>query len=210
MTRIVLADDHAFLRAGVEGALRTLGMDVVASVEDGVAALAAIASENPDLVILDLRMPNMDGVQTLKAMRAQDDNRPVILLTAEIDDASLVEAARVKANGIVFKHGAENVLERAIRRVMSGERYLDMELMDRTLSLAAAESQPSVHEKLSKREFRIAMAVAEGKRNKEIAAEIGTTEGAVKIYLHRIFEKLSVKNRTELALLIFNTGNYLS
>ncbi|MBS1239877.1 MAG: two component transcriptional regulator, LuxR family [Proteobacteria bacterium] len=202
MTTIVLADDHPFLRTGVEGALGSMGIEIVASVDSGDAALAAIEREDPDVAILDVRMPGMGGVPVLEALRARGDNRPVILLTAEIEDAALLTAIKAKVDGIVFKDGAETRLHDAIKAVVAGERFIDQALMQRALDLAIENPRPSALAKLSARELQIAEAVAVGKRNRDIAEDIGTTEGSVKVYLHRIYEKLGVSSRTELAVLV--------
>ena len=202
MTRIVLADDHPFLRTGVEGALGSMGIDIVASVENGDEALEAIEREDPDVAILDIRMPGMGGIPVLEALRARGDNRPVILLTAEIEDSALLAAVKSRVDGIVFKHGAETRLHDAIKAVTTGERYIDQELMQRALDLAIENPRPSLMSKLSAREMQIAEAVAVGKRNRDIAEDIGTTEGSIKVYLHRIYEKLGVGSRTELAVLV--------
>lgn len=202
MTRIVLADDHPFLRSGVEGVLGSLGIDIVASVDNGGAALDAIEREDPDVAILDVRMPGMGGVPVLEALRAKGDNRPVILLTAEIEDAALLSAVKSRVDGIVFKDGAETRLHDAIKAVVGGGRFIDQALMQRALDLAIENPRPSALAKLSARELQIAEAVAVGKRNRDIAEEIGTTEGSIKVYLHRIYEKLGVGSRTELAVLV--------
>ena len=107
MTTIVLADDHPFLRTGVEGALASMGMEILASVENGADALDAIAANRPDVAILDVRMPGMGGVAVLEALRERGDDLPVILLTAELEDAALLAAVKAKVDGIVFKDGAE-------------------------------------------------------------------------------------------------------
>lgn len=202
MTRIVLADDHPFLRSGVEHVLGSAGIDIVASVDNGKAALEAIEESDPDVAILDVRMPGLGGVPVLETMRARGDERPVILLTAEIEDAALLSAVKSRVNGIVFKDGAETRLADAIKAVVAGERFIDQELMQRALDLAVENPRPSALNKLSARELQIAEAVAAGKRNRDIAEEIGTTEGSIKVYLHRVYEKLGVGSRTELAVLI--------
>ncbi|MDE2563277.1 MAG: response regulator transcription factor [Sphingomonadales bacterium] len=202
MIRIVLADDHAFVRAGVEAVLGGSGIDVVASVENGSAALAAIAREDPDVAILDIRMPDMDGVAVLQAMRDRKDNRPVILLTAQLEDVALLDALRAKVDGIVFKDGAAGQLQDAIRSVAAGRTYIDPQVMERALNLAIEGPGANPLSVLTERERRIADAVAQGKRNREIAGELGSSEGAIKIHLHRIYEKLGIENRTELALLV--------
>ncbi|HTN14568.1 MAG TPA: response regulator transcription factor [Sphingomonadaceae bacterium] len=202
MTRIVLADDHPFLRAGVEEVLGGLGIEIAASVDNGEAALEAVARENPDVVVLDVRMPQMCGISVLAALRARGDDRPVILLTAEITDAALLSAVKAKVNGIVLKDGAENRLHEAIEAVLAGQRFIEQPLMQRALDLAIEHPRPSPLARLTPRELQIAEAVSVGKRNREIADEVGTTEGSIKVYLHRIYEKLAIGSRTELAVLV--------
>lgn len=200
MTRTVLADDHPFLRTGVEAVLRNAGIEVAASVGDGPGALEAIRAVNPDVVILDVNMPGMDGVEVLNAMRQEGDGRPVVLLTAQIDDARLVAAVRANVNGIILKQGAEQGLVDTIRTVASGGRDIPQELMERAMNAAIAARTPDPFASLAPREFQIAEGVARGMRNREIAALVGMTEGSVKVYLNRIFDKIGVENRTDLAI----------
>jgi two-component system nitrate/nitrite response regulator NarP len=202
MTRIVLADDHPFLRTGVEAVLTGMGIDIAASVDDGDAALEAIEREDPDVVILDIRMPRRDGISTLEEMRRRGDERPVILLTAELEDSALLAALKAKVNGIVFKDGAESRLHEAVTAVAAGESFIDPQLLSKAFDLAVDDSRRKPLEALSVRELAIAQAVAAGKRNREIAETVGMTEGSVKVYLHRIYEKLGIDNRTELAILL--------
>jgi len=202
MTSILIADDHAFLRAGLEAVLGSLGYDIVASVADGDAALAAVDRDDPDLVILDIRMPNRSGVEVLETLRARGDTRPVLLLTAELDDPSLVGAIRAKVDGIVFKDHAAGTLQQAIETVLAGGRHIDLALMDRAFTLASETPSRTALEALSDRDLKIVEGAAAGLRNKDIAESLGITEGSVKVYLHRIYEKLGVGNRTELALLV--------
>ena len=202
MTRIVLADDHPFLRAGVEAVLSGNGMEIAASVDNGEAALEAVSREAPDVVILDVRMPGMDGVEVLKALRARGDQRPVILLTAELEDAALLGAIRAQVSGIVFKDDVGARLQEAVRTVLSGQRQIDPALISRATALLAEEQSGSPLDLLSRREREIAEGVAQGKRNRDIAEAVGMTEGSIKVYLHRIYEKLGVENRTALAVMM--------
>ncbi|NKI99288.1 response regulator transcription factor [Novosphingobium sp. SG707] len=202
MTRIVIADDHAFLRAGLEQVLGSLGFAIVASVGDGDAALAAVAEKDPDLVIVDLRMPGRNGVAVLEALRAQGDTRPVLMLAAEIDDASLVAAIRLGVNGILLKDSDASALKEAIDTVMAGTRAISMAMMERAFMLASQPSPANPLDALGERDRRIVEGVAAGLRNREIAENLAISEGSVKVYLHRIFDRLNVGNRTELALLV--------
>ncbi|NOW44695.1 two-component system nitrate/nitrite response regulator NarP [Novosphingobium sp. SG751A] len=202
MTRIVIADDHAFLRAGLEQVLGSLGFTIVGSVGDGDAALAAVGDVDPDLLIVDLRMPGRNGVAVIEALRARGDARPVLMLAAEIDDASLVAAIRLGVNGILMKDSDAAALKQAIDTVMSGARAISMPMMERAFMLASKPSETSPLDALSERDRRIVEGVAAGLRNREIAENLAISEGSVKVYLHRIFDRLNVGNRTELALLV--------
>ncbi|MBB3358140.1 MULTISPECIES: response regulator transcription factor [Novosphingobium] len=204
MTRILVADDHAFLRAGLEQVLGRLGHEIVASVGDGAAALAAIAQTRPDLAIVDLRMPAPDGVGVLSALRDAGDALPVLILAAELDDASLVAAVQRGVNAIVLKHAPPGALQAAITAVMAGERAIAMDLMERAFAAATrpAATGEDAMAALSDRDRQIAEGVAAGLRNRDIADSLGVTEGTVKINLHRLYDRLGVANRTELALLV--------
>ena len=129
MTKLLIADDHEFLRVGLEAVLGSLGYDIVGSVGDGDAALAAIERADPDVAILDIRMPNQSGVAVLETLRARGDDRPVLLLTAELDDPNLVRAVSARVDGIVFKDTAATMLHVAIEKVIAGERFIDLSLM---------------------------------------------------------------------------------
>lgn len=204
MTTVLIADDHKFFRTGVSAMLGAAGIDVVSSVGDGDAALEAIVEANPDMVILDIRMPGLDGVATLNELRRQGDERPVIVLATELKDDQLVAIMSAGVNAILFKDGAEEALLEAIEAVRSGKRYIDGAILDRAFRLAVngGERQPVALSMLAARELEVAAAVAEGKRNREVADELGMTEGTVKVFLHIIYAKLGIGNRTELALMM--------
>jgi len=200
MTSIVIADDHVFFRNGVEAALEAAGFAVVGSVGDGDAALTSVAQKNPDVLILDIRMPGKGGIAALEALRESGDKRPVIILATEVDDDALVAAMNAGANAIIRKDTAELRLFDAIKAVREGTRYIDGDLLEKAFAMAQGEPKPVAASLLSDRERRIAGEVAQGCSNREIAEKLGITEGTVKVYLHNIYAKLGMKNRTELAL----------
>lgn len=204
MSRILIADDHEFLRVGLEAVLSSLGHTVVASVSDGEAALAAIAASNPEIVILDLRMPGKTGIEALQALRENGDRRPILLLAAELDDRSLVAALEAKIDGIVLKGESARTLQQAIETICAGTRFIDITLMERAFELVSRSLEQEVLHSLSDRDRLIVDRAASGLRNKQIADEIGISEGAVKIFLHRVFDRLGVNNRTELARLVLS------
>lgn len=202
MTRVILADDHTFFRSGVEAALRAAGIEVIGSVESGEAALTAVKKLDPDILIMDLRMPGMGGAAALQKLRASGDNRPVIVLAAEVEDDALVAIIDAGVNAIVSKAGAELRLVDAIRTVGEGTVFIDSDLLDRAMALAKAEAKSSGLVLLSPREREVAQLVVRGRRNREIAEAIGVTEGTIKIYLHHIYRKLGIGSRTELSALV--------
>ena len=199
MTTVLVADDHPFLRAGVQAVLEPTDFKVIAAVGSGQEALAALATHDPDVCIFDVTMPAPDGVETLKAMRQAGDRRPVVLLTAHIDDKRLVEAIAAGVNGVVSKDGAEDVLADSLQRVLAGEQVIAPELLARARAQEALA--PSPFAVLTPRERTIVALAMRGTRNRDIAATLGITEGMVKVYLHALYQKLGVDNRTELAVL---------
>ncbi len=202
MTRVLIADDHPFLLAGVRAVLEAAGMDVVAAASHGDEALTAIAAHDPDVVVLDINMPGRDGIAVLEALRDQGDWRPVILLTAQLGDAQLVAALRAGVNGILGKQGGSRTLVEAIGIVQQGGQALGPELMARALDITRRGGGAGGLAGLSPRELALARAAGSGLRNRDIAGQMGMTEGAIKVALHRLYDKLGVANRTELALLV--------
>lgn len=202
MKRLVVADDHPFLRAGVEAVLRGSEFEIAAFAGNGEEALAAIAREDPDIVVLDLSMPRMGGIEVLEDLRARGDRRRVVLLAAHVGDLDLLAAMKNQVDGIVLKEGAENALIDALRQVAVGRRALSPHLRERASALAKDGPRAGPMERLTPAERRVAEAVALGLRNREIAARLGNSEGTVRVVLHGIYQKLGVDNRTELAIMI--------
>lgn len=201
MIPVLVADDHGFIRAGVEAVLRGSRFQIVAATASGEETLAAIATHDPAIVLLDLNMPGMNGVQTLETLRAQGDKRSVVLLTAGINDRQLLAVMRAGVDGIICKDGAEGELINVLEKVHSGEKAIAAAFLQRALDLSLSIDAGGPLEKLNPRERRIARLVARGMRNRDIGAELGIGEGTVKVYLHTMYQKLSIDNRTELALL---------
>ena len=201
MTSVLLADDHAFIRAGVEAVLRGSEFEIVATVSTGEEALAAVRLHQPDICIFDVRMPELSGVEALVRMRASGDLRPVVLLTADLEDAALMRAMRAGVNGVVLKDGAEDGLLSGLTDVAAGRRAVPTELLQRALELSLDGEPRHPLEGLAPRERQIAEHVGRGMRNRDIAAALSMSEGTVKVYLHNIYQKLGIENRTELALL---------
>jgi len=204
MNRVVIADDHGFFRSGLAAALSASGFDVVDAVGTGVEALALVAKPDPDVVVLDVRMPEMDGATALQKMRAQGDQRPVIILATELDDRALISALEAGANAIFLKDGAESRIFDAIKAVADGSRMIQGELLDRAFAITKGGSSDQPGGKLTEREIKVANLAATGVSNREIGKKLGITEGTVKVNLHNIYKKLDLKNRTELAVWLRN------
>ena len=203
MTRILIADDHPLVLSGVENVLRDSGYDIVASVDNGDAVLDCLATARPDILLLDVNMPGKSGLDVLRTLRSRGDSRAVVLLTAWLRDADLVEALQLGVNGFMLKDGAASLLITCLNQVRNGHRWIDRSLLERGLELTlnGHADQHDALAPLTQRERAIAHLVGKGMRNKEVAQELGLTEGTVKVWLHRIYEKLGISNRTELAIL---------
>ncbi|NKJ43851.1 MULTISPECIES: response regulator [unclassified Novosphingobium] len=204
MTSVLVADDHGFIRAGVAAVLRDSQFHLVAATASGEETLAAITTHDPDIVLLDINMPGMNGVQVLETLRARGDKRRIVLLTAELTDRNLLAVMRAGVEGIVSKDGAGDELIEVLDKVQDGERAISADLLQRALDLSLHPEGAGPLDRLNPRERRIARLVARGMRNRDIGAELNIGEGTVKVYLHAMYQKLGIENRTELALMAVN------
>lgn len=208
MTRVLIADDHPLMLSGIESVLRGSDFEVAARARDGTAALAAVESDDPDIVVLDVKMPGLTGLDVLRALRHRGDRRPVVLLTASIEDEELVEAMKLGVQGVIMKEDAETLIRACLETVRGGERWIQPSVYQRALDAALDTGGPRGRfASLAPRERAIARLVRMGMRNREIAGELGLTEGTVKVCLHRMYDKLGVANRTELAMLGPDVGD---
>lgn len=201
MISVLVADDHTMIRAGVEAILHGSRFRMVAGAASGEETLDAIAQHDPAIVVLDINMPGMNGVRTLEALRAREDRRPVVLLTADITDRQLLSVMRAGVDGIVAKDSAGAELIDALETVASGKKAIGPAFLQRALDLTLNPDAGGALERLNPRERRIAKLVARGLRNRDIGKELSIGEGTVKVYLHTMYQKLGIDNRTELALL---------
>jgi two-component system nitrate/nitrite response regulator NarP len=202
VTRVLIADDDPLTASGIELLLANTNFQVAASARSGKEVLDTLASVRPDLLVLDIRMPERSGLDVLRTLRGRGDKRPVVLLTGSINDQAVREAMELGVEGLVIKANAPTDLPACLEAVSRGRRWFDQEVMQRAMELAqdpGAERDPL--EQLSVRERGIVALVQRGLRNKEVAEELGLTEGTVKVHLHKIFEKLGIQSRTELILL---------
>lgn len=208
MIRVLLADDHPIILSGVEALLRGSLFEVAGKFSDGAALLTQLSALNPDIVILDVQMSPFSGLDVLRTLRAQDDDLPVVLLTAAIDDRDAAEAMRLGVNGLVLKDTAPESLLRCLEEVSQGRRWIDQPVLQRMLDGTDARSDGGQDRlaALSQRERAVMDQVVQGLRNREIAATLGIAEGTVKVHLHKVYEKLGVGSRTELVILAQKIG----
>ena len=196
--RILLADDHPMMRNAIEVLLRDTGFEVVGMAGTGEATLHEIGRLQPDILLLDIQMPGGSGLEVLRQLRADKSPVRVILLTAGVDDTALMEAKALKVRGIVLKNSDPAYLLECLDSVSAGRMWIDPELAKRSRKLASVSNQAPLQ--LAPRERQLIAFVRKGLRNREIGEQLGVTEGTVKAYLHAIYEKLGVGNRTELAI----------
>jgi len=198
MTRILLADDHPMIRTAIEVLLRDTGFELAGTAATGAEALSIVGGIDPDILLVDLEMPEVGGMEVIRKLRAGSGALRIVILTAAIDDPSLMEAKALRVQGMVLKNSDPAYLLECLETVRAGRTWMDPELQGRVDRLAESFSGERVA--LAPRERQLIRYVRRGLRNREIAAELGVTEGTVKVYLHAVFEKLGVKNRTELAI----------
>jgi DNA-binding NarL/FixJ family response regulator len=209
--RIVVADDHPIFR---DGLCKLLALEedfeVVAKAQDGRQVLDILQQMEPDILLLDLKMPGLDGLATLQRLQAAKNRTRVIVLTASDDKNEFVQAMKLGTSGIVLKQTATELLIKSIRKVHAGEIWLDSHTTAAVIRQFVANDESPMpppaatrdreRSPLSQREREIVALVAQGFKNKEMAEKMFISEQTVKNHLHNIFDKLGVSDRLELAL----------
>ena len=199
--RIVVADGHPLFTLGVRALLgREPGFEVVGDADDGEEALAVLQKHRPDVLLLDLALGGIHGLEVLRRLVAMDLPTRTVIVTAAIDRADLRTALMRGAQGVLLKHLASDLLVKCVRQIMNGEYWIGRDCVG---DLIDAMRNPSSREEssvLSHRERDIVSAVIKGASNKDIAWQLGLGEQTVKNHLRRIFAKLRVANRVELAV----------
>ena len=206
--RIVLADDHPVVRRGLSQFFADVDdFDVVAECGDGQAALDAVRQHAPDVLIVDLRMPVIGGLEVLRRLRKEAGSPAVILLAGNISDDEVVEGMRLGAKGVVLKEMAPSLLVRCIRKVAAGGVWLEKEAIGRALEkLLQNEEVGRFRVALTPREIEIVRMVAQGIGNREVGERLFISEGTVKTHLHTIYEKLGLKGRVQLVAYVRENG----
>ncbi len=197
MIKILIADDHLIIRQGLRLILETENdLELVGEASDGNEALTLCKKLKPDVVLMDLRMPNMDGLTAIERLRVDQPNIAVVILTTFNEDELMLRGLQAGAHGYLLKDTDRNTLFDTIRAGARGETLLKPEIMARVLSQANTpkkESNEPVN--LTDRELEVLISVARGERSKEIAVQLGISERTVKAHLASIYNKLGVDSR---------------
>lgn len=204
--RILLADDHPVVRDGLVAILSTQpDFEVVGEAGNGRSAIQLVQEQQPDLILLDLEMPEMDGVETLQALRAANPDVKVIVFTAFDTDERILTAVQAGAQGYLLKGVPRQELFNAIRVVNSGGSLLQPVVASKLLRQVSQEPEPPT-ESLTPRELEVLQLLAQGLQNKEIAAELIISERTVKFHVSAILAKLEAGNRTEAVAIAAQRG----
>lgn len=199
---LVLVDDHPIILQGLQRLFEREGeFEVLRSCSGGDEALDAVRSGPPDVLVLDLKMPDRHGLDVLRTLRAEHRECRTVILTAAMRDDEIAQALELGVAGIVMKEASPAALVACVRAVHHGKRSIDRDILDRVSSDARKRSfGPTGATPLTPREIEIVHLVTQGLRNKELANRLSITEGTVKIHLHNIYDKLGVDGRLELVL----------
>ena len=208
--RILLADDHQLFREGLRCLIDSQpDMQMVGEASTGTEAVQKARQLKPDIVLMDLTMPELNGLQATKHIKAQVPEIKVVALTAHEDETYLRQLIQAQASGYVLKRAAANELVQAVRAVAAGELYFDRALAAKALvaqALPAATHQATHTSELSEREKEVVIFVAWGYSNKEIAAKLGVSVKSVETYRTRTAEKLGLRSRTEVVRFALREG----
>jgi DNA-binding NarL/FixJ family response regulator len=209
--RVLLVDDDALVRSGLRMMLAGSDrIEVVGEADDGRAVLPAVDLHRPDVVLMDIRMPQLDGIAATRLLRAQPDPPAVVVLTTFDADELVLRALQAGAAGFLLKDTPPADIVRAIETVHAGEGMLSPAVTRRLIALVAGESGAAERhadarerlERLSAREHDVALAIGQGRANADIAAELHMSVATVKSHVSHVLDKLEVDNRVQIALLV--------
>ncbi len=207
--RVLIVDDHAVVREGLRAFLELQeGLQVVGEAGDGVQALELAERGRPDVILMDLVMPKLDGVGAMRRLRERGLSSRVIVLTSFLDDDRLMPAIEAGAAGYLLKNVEPAELARAVRAAHAGEAMLDPTVAERLVQTLARRpaSAASDRERLTRREREVLEQITSGQSNKRIALELGISEKTVKTHVGHVLAKLGVTDRTQAALLAVREG----
>jgi two-component system nitrate/nitrite response regulator NarL len=212
--RVLLIDDHTLVRKGLEQLLQSRGVEIAASVSSGVEGIAQAQALKPDIVLLDMKMPEMSGTETLKQLRAAGVMAPILMLTMSREEQDLQAALRNGAQGYLLKDMDPEDLVPALQDALQGKNVVAKELIGSLTRLvqgqsgrnATKTSSAGLLADLTPRELEILRHVAEGESNKAIGRALDITDGTVKLHVKSILRKLGLRSRVEAAVLAVEHG----
>jgi DNA-binding NarL/FixJ family response regulator len=200
--RILLADDHPIVLDGLEGLFRLEpDIEVIGRCLTGDEVVPAVRKLKPDLLLLDIRMPVMDGMEVLRALHRERLATRIVLLAAAFEDEQVVEALRLGVRGMVLKELAPPLLIECVRRVHAGGQWIEQQASGRVLQTLVRRdaAEKEMARDLTPREIELVRLAASGLRNREMSQRLAISEGTVKMHLHNVYRKLKLENRVELA-----------
>lgn len=196
--RVILADDHAVVRAGIRKFLESADdIQVVAEADDGAQAIEMIQSQNPDVAVLDIQMPEMSGIDVTRWVRSNARSTGVLILTAFDDDPYILAVLQAGANGYVLKTADAEDIIRAVRSVHDGQSALDPAIARKVMAHISGSKSSFPVESLTNRELEVLALTAKGYTNKAIGVQLGISDRTVQGHLAKIFNKLQAESRTE-------------
>ena len=210
--RTLLIDDHTLFRVGLEGLLASRGIEIVASVSSGVEAQKLVDELNPDVILLDMRMPGLNGLEVLTLLREKNESLPIVMLTTSTEESDLLNSLRSGAQGYLLKDMEPDELVLALREIVAGKTVVAPDLapiLARAVqgkSIEKDEKDESPFSTLTPRETEILGLLAEGQSNKAIARNLGISDGTVKLHVKAILRKLEVHSRVEAAVMAVQRG----
>ncbi|WP_414482626.1 response regulator [Limnochorda sp.] len=198
--RILIVDDHEVVRIGLRSLLERIGQfEVVGEAASAQEAIELARSRKPDVVVMDIRMPDGSGIEACRAIRSENEAIKVIMLTSYTDDEAIFASVMAGASGYVLKQIGSHELVEAIRTVAAGGSLLDPSITGKVLERMRGMTREQQHEKLTDQELRILRLIADGRTNKEIAEALYLSEKTVRNYVSSILSKLNLSNRAEAA-----------
>ncbi|MEV6607721.1 response regulator transcription factor [Kutzneria sp. NPDC051319] len=210
--RVVLADDQTVVREGLATLLKLLpGVEVVGAAADGEQAVALVAEQRPDVLLVDLRMPRCDGVEATRRVREQYPETEVVVLTTYTDDDSVLSALRAGARGFLTKDADAEAIARALHAAAAGQSTVDGEVQQRLVEAATGGGQPSrpapePADGLTPREIDVLKLIAAGMSNTEIARKLVVSEATVKTHVNHLFAKANLRDRAQAVAYAYKTG----
>ena len=213
--RVLLIDDHALVRKGLEALLQSRGIEIADAVGSGKEGIESAKKLNPEIILLDVNMPEMSGLDTLRALREQGVQIPVLMLTMSRDERDLEGALRAGAQGYLLKDMDPEELVPALKDAVQGKNVVAKELIGSLTRIVQGQSgetaeqpaeKPGLLAELTPRETEILEHIAEGQSNKVIARELDISDGTVKLHVKSILRKLNVHSRVEAAVMAVEYG----